>query len=148
MFRRAAGDIGLEVFIAHMGGPYWTGKDARAWSMPKGEVQSGEEPLGAARREFAEETGVPVPDGDLLELGAFRYSSGKTVTVFAIEAPQFELDELVSNMFEIEWPPRSGRMRSFPELDDARWVTLDEAREKLVAGQVPALDALLAALSG
>ncbi|MCU1418139.1 MAG: mismatch repair protein MutT [Schumannella sp.] len=133
---------GIEVFIAHMGGPFWVRKDARAWSIPKGEFQPGESAPDAARREFSEEIGVPVPDGDLEELGVFRYSSGKTVTVFAIDAPGFELAELVSNTFEVEWPPRSGRMRAFPELDDARWVPLDDARDKLVAGQVPALDAL------
>lgn len=142
------GAAGFEVFIAHMGGPFWSRKDARAWSIPKGEVQPGESELQAARREFAEEIGVPVPDGDVINLGAFRYSSGKTVTVFAVEAAGFELAELVSNTFTLEWPPRSGRLREFPELDEARWVPLDEARDRLVAGQVPALDALVALRSG
>jgi predicted NUDIX family NTP pyrophosphohydrolase len=142
LYRRAAD--GIEVFIGHMGGPFWARKDAGAWSIPKGEFQPGESAVDVARREFAEEIGVPAPDGTVEELGTFRYSSGKTVTVFAIEAPGFELAELVSNMFELEWPPRSGRTREFPEVDEARWVPLADAREKLVAGQVPALDALLA----
>lgn len=145
LYRRAAN--GLEVFIAHMGGPFWVRKDARAWSIPKGEFQPGESAPDAARREFSEEIGAPVPAGDLEELGVFRYSSGKTVTVFAVDAPAFELAELVSNTFEVEWPPRSGRMRAFPELDAARWVPLDDARDKLVAGQVPALDALAGRLT-
>jgi predicted NUDIX family NTP pyrophosphohydrolase len=140
LFRRAP--HGLEVFIAHMGGPFWARKDARAWSIPKGELDPGEEPLAAARREFTEEIGAPVPGGEVTELGAFRYSSGKIVTVFAVEAPGFELDALESATFELEWPPRSGRIRSFPEVDDARWVPVSDAREKLVAGQVPVLDAL------
>jgi predicted NUDIX family NTP pyrophosphohydrolase len=139
---------GVEVFIAHMGGPFWARKDARAWSIPKGELLPGEQAVDAAQREFAEEVGVAVPDGKRTELGTFRYSSGKLLTVFAVEAPQFELAELVSNTFGVEWPPRSGRIRAFPELDDTRWVPLDDAREKLVAGQVPALDALLRQLGG
>lgn len=132
----------LEVLIAHMGGPFWVRKDARAWSIPKGEFAPDEQPLAAARREFAEEIGVEPPDAEPVELGTFRYSSGKLVTVFAAEAPGFEVAEVRSNTFEVEWPPRSGRLRAFPEVDDARWVTVADAREKLVAGQVAALDAL------
>lgn len=138
---------GLEVFIAHMGGPFWARKQAGAWSIPKGEFTD-EEPLAAARREFAEEIGVPPPDADVIDLGAFRYSSGKTVRVFAAHAPDFEIDEVRSNTFEIEWPPRSGRRQSFPEVDEARWTPAFEARELLTAGQRPALDALLSALDG
>lgn len=145
LYRRAAG--GLEVFIGHMGGPFWARKDSRAWSIPKGELEPGESTLEAARREFAEEVGLPVPDGEVTPLGNFRYSSGKTVELFALEAPRFEVAELTGSMFELEWPPRSGRVRSFPEVDEVRWVTLGEAREKLVAGQVPAIDALASALS-
>jgi predicted NUDIX family NTP pyrophosphohydrolase len=141
------GADGLEVFIAHMGGPFWARKDARAWSLPKGEIEPGESTVEAARREFAEEIGVPVPDGDLHDLGTFRYSSGKTVAVYAIDAPAFEIDELVGGSFELEWPPRSGRTKLFPEVDEARWVGLEDAREKLVAGQAPALDALVSALA-
>jgi predicted NUDIX family NTP pyrophosphohydrolase len=135
-------DEGLEVFIAHMGGPFWARKHERAWSIPKGELEGDEEPLTAARREFAEEIGAPAPDVPLLDLGAFRQKSGKVVHVFAAEA-DFAVAAVTSSTFELEWPPRSGRMQSFPEIDDARWVPLAEARKLLVAGQVPVLDALL-----
>ena len=136
------GTAGLEVFIAHMGGPFWARKDERAWSIPKGETDGSDDLLAVALREFAEEIGVPAPVLDYRELGAFRYSSGKTVTVFAAEAPGFEVDEVRSNTFDLEWPPRSGRVQSFPEVDAARWVGVDDARRLLVAAQVPALDAL------
>lgn len=135
----------LEVFLGHMGGPFWRGKDAAAWSIPKGTFTEEEEPLAAARREFAEEIGRPAPDVEYRELGAFRYSSGKLVWVFAGES-DFDPSEVRSNTFELEWPPRSGRRQAFPELDGAGWFTLDEARERLVKGQRPALDALAAAV--
>jgi predicted NUDIX family NTP pyrophosphohydrolase len=131
----------LEVFLGHMGGPFWRGKDASAWSIPKGTFTEGELPLAAALREFDEEIGRPAPDVEYRELGAFRYSSGKRVWVFAGES-DFDPSDVRSNLFEIEWPPRSGRKQSFPELDAAAWFTLDEARERLVKGQRPALDAL------
>ena len=136
------GTDGLEVFIAHMGGPFWARKDDRAWSIPKGELESGEDAMATARREFAEELGVPAPDAEYRELGVFAYASGKTVTVFVAEVPGFEVAELVPGTFELEWPPRSGRRQLFPEVDRAEWVSVAEARRKLVAGQVPALDAL------
>jgi predicted NUDIX family NTP pyrophosphohydrolase len=139
LYRR--GPEGVEVFIAHMGGPFWSRKDAHAWSIPKGEYSAPEEPFAAARREFREEIGVDAPDVEYVTLGDVRYSSGKVVTVFAAEA-DFEVAEVVSNTFELEWPPRSGKRQSFPEVDDARWVPLADARVKLVAGQLPALDAL------
>ena len=139
LYRHGAG--GLEVFIAHMGGPFWARKDEHAWSIPKGEFPADEDPLAAARREFREEIGVDAPDVDYLPLGDVRYSSGKIVTVFAAES-DLEVTEVVSNTFETEWPPRSGNRQSFPEVDDARWVSLADARAKLVAGQLPALDAL------
>ncbi len=135
------GSHGLEVFIAHMGGPFWARKDDRAWSIPKGEFKPPEQPLAAARREFREEIGVDSPDAEYLSLGDVRYSSGKIVTVFAAES-DLEVEHVVSETFELEWPPRSGRIQAFPEVDDARWVALDDARAKLVAGQLPALDAL------
>jgi predicted NUDIX family NTP pyrophosphohydrolase len=138
LFRRAPG--GLEVFIAHMGGPFWVRKE-RSWSIPKGEFPSEEDPLEAAKREFREEIGIDAPDAAYVSLGDVRYSSGKLVTVFAAEA-DLEVTEVVSNTFETEWPPRSGRRQSFPEVDDARWVALDDARATLVAGQLSALDAL------
>jgi len=137
-------ESGLEVFIGHMGGPFWARKLEHAWSIPKGEAGPGESDLEVARREFAEEIGSPAPEVEYLELGTFRYSSGKTLSVFAAEAPDFDLAQVVSNEFELEWPPRSGRIAHFPELDDARWVGLDEARRLLVAGQQPILTALAA----
>ena len=138
LYRRAPG---LEVFIAHMGGPFWSRKDAHAWSIPKGEFAPPEDAFAAAKREFREEIGADAPDIDYVPLGDVRYPSGKVVTVFAGES-DFEVTEVVSNTFEVEWPPRSGRMQSFPEIDDARWIPLADARVKLVAGQLPALDAL------
>ena len=130
-----------EVWIAHMGGPFWARKDAAAWSIPKGEFLPGEDPFAAARREFEEEIGVPAPEADYLLLGEFRQASGKVVTVFAAEA-DLAVDRVVSNTFELEWPRGSGILREFPEMDDARSVGVDEARLKLVRGQVPVLDAL------
>ena len=132
-----------EVLIAHMGGPYWAGKDAAAWSIPKGEYDpESEAALDAARREFREELGVSAPDVPFAELGTFAYSSGKRVTVFVADGAGFSLDGLAFGDFELEWPPRSGRMQSFPEVDRAEWTTMDAARERLVKGQRPALDAL------
>ncbi|MEO6533199.1 MAG: NUDIX domain-containing protein [Pseudolysinimonas sp.] len=133
---------GLEVWLGHMGGPFWARKQEHAWSIPKGEAEPGEDDLAVALREFAEELGVPAPDLPYAELGTYRYSSGKTVTVFIAEAADFELAELRSNTFELEWPPRSGVMQAFPEFDEARWVPVAQARSLLVAGQLPALDAL------
>ena len=132
-----------EVLIAHMGGPYWAAKDDAAWSIPKGEYDpDAESALDAALREFAEELGVPAPDVPYAELGTFAYSSGKRVTVFVADGAGFSLDELEFGEFEVEWPPRSGRMQSFPEVDRADWTPLDVARERLVKGQRAALDAL------
>ncbi len=144
---RGAGDD-REVWIAHMGGPFWARKDERAWSIPKGELDPGEtDDLAAARREFAEEIGTPAPDAEYVALGEFRWSSGKVVAVFAAEAADFAPAAIRSNTFELEWPPRSGRRQEFPEVDRAAWVPLRRARDLLTAGQVPALDAL-AGLAG
>jgi predicted NUDIX family NTP pyrophosphohydrolase len=131
----------LEVLIAHMGGPFWARKDAGAWSIPKGEYLDDEEPLAAARREFAEEMGSPPPDGDVIPLGTVKQSGGKTVTTYAVEG-DFDLAGFQSNTFEMEWPRGSGRMREFPEVDRAEWMPVTVAREKLVKGQIPVLDAL------
>ncbi|MDN4615282.1 NUDIX domain-containing protein [Leifsonia sp. F6_8S_P_1B] len=140
------GDDGVEVWIAHMGGPFWARKDEGAWSLPKGLVEPGDDDeLTAARREFAEEMGVPAPDAPYAALGDFR-ASAKTIVVFAAETPDFALGELRSNTFELEWPPRSGRRQEFPEVDDAGWFTIEQARLKLSKGQRPILDALLASL--
>jgi predicted NUDIX family NTP pyrophosphohydrolase len=137
---------GLEVWLGHMGGPFWARKQEHAWSIPKGEAEAGESDLEVARREFAEEIGSPAPEVEYVELGDFRYASGKTVAVFAGEATSFEPAEVVSDTFELEWPPRSGRMARFPEFDVARWLPAREARALLVAGQQPALDALMTRL--
>ncbi|MGR0319524.1 NUDIX domain-containing protein [Agromyces sp. ZXT2-3] len=139
LFRRTPG---LEVFIAHMGGPYWSGRHERAWSMPKGIIDHGEEPRAAAFREFEEEVGMPAPRADYVDLGTIRASSAKVLRVYAAETPDFEVDELRPGLFELEWPPRSGVTATFPEIDEARWVPVAEARELLVRGQVTALDRL------
>jgi len=127
----------LEVLLAHPGGPYWSKRDDGAWSIVKGEHDAGEDAEAAARREFAEETGWTVA-GALLPLGEIRQPGAKHVTAFAVEG-DFDPDTLRSNMFEIEWPPRSGIMRSFPEVDRAAWFDLDTARQKILPGQAPFL---------
>jgi len=136
------GGAGLEVLIAHMGGPFWARKDAGAWSIPKGEYTDDEEPLAAARREFAEEMGSPPPDGAVAALGTVKQSGGKSVTTFAVEG-DFDLAGFRSNTFELEWPRGSGKVQEFPEVDRAAWVSVAVAREKLVKGQVPVMDALV-----
>lgn len=136
----------LEVYIAHMGGPFWGRKDAASWSIPKGLFVDGELPLAAAIREFTEEIGVAPPAVDYELLGEFAQRSKKIVTVFAAET-DFAVDRVVSNTFTLEWPPRSGRMQEFPEIDGAGWFSIADARVKLVAGQVAALDALLERLA-
>lgn len=132
----------VEVWIAHMGGPFWAHKDAHAWSIPKGEHPREEDPLAAAKREFAEEIGTPAPQVEYIELGAFRQPSGKVITAFAAES-SFEPDRIVSNTFSLEWPKGSGTLRNYPEIDDAQWIPEPEARLKLVRGQLPILDALV-----
>lgn len=132
----------LEVWIAHMGGPFWARKDAGAWSIPKGEYLEVEDPLAAARREFAEEMGVPAPSADYLPLGSFRQPSGKVITVFTAES-DFEPERIMSNTFSLEWPKGSGIIRSYPEVDHAEWIQEPVARTKLVKGQLPILDALI-----
>ncbi|WIB75882.1 NUDIX domain-containing protein [Curtobacterium sp. MCPF17_002] len=139
-------DVSVHVWIAHMGGPFWK-RRPRAWSIPKGLVEHDEDPLATARREFAEEIGVPAPSGPTTDLGEHRQASGKRVRVFALEASDFTVDAVRSNTVQLELPRGSGRFVEVPEVDDARWVPLDEARELLVAGQVTALDALLQHLS-
>lgn len=138
----------VEVLIAHMGGPYWARKDEGAWSIPKGEFDPAEETAAdAAAREFLEELGVAPPAGPFAELGTFPYSSGKRVTVFVADGAALDLDGVQFGEFEMEWPPRSGRTASFPEVDRVEWVTPDRARELLVKGQRPAVDALESALA-
>jgi predicted NUDIX family NTP pyrophosphohydrolase len=125
-----------------MGGPFWAHKNDRAWSIPKGEYLQDEDPLVAAKREFAEEMGVPAPAVDYVELGSFRQPSGKVITVYTAES-DFDPERIVSNTFSLEWPKGSGTVQSFPEIDDAIWATEPEARTKLVKGQQPILDALI-----
>lgn len=133
----------LEVLIAHMGGPFWASKDAGAWSIPKGEYAEGDEgAMDAARREFREELGIDPPEPPYAELGTFAYSSGKRVTVFVADGTDLSLEGLEFGEFELEWPPRSGRTARFPEVDRVEWTRADAARERLVKGQRPALDAL------
>lgn len=138
LYRPAA--KGFEVLIVHPGGPFWARKDLGAWSIPKGEYTD-EDPLAAARREFKEEIGTDAPDGDVLDLGEAKQRSGKVVHGFALAA-NFDLETFKSNMFTMEWPPKSGVQQEFPECDRAAWVSVTLARKKLVAGQVPLLDAL------
>jgi predicted NUDIX family NTP pyrophosphohydrolase len=143
------GSAGLEVLIAHMGGPFWSRRDEGAWSLPKGEFDpDAETPADAAVREFREELGVDPPAGELALLGEFRYGSGKRVTVFAVAAGEWEASDLVFGEFEMEWPPRSGRVARFPEVDRIAWAAPADAERLLVAGQRPALAALRARLGG
>jgi predicted NUDIX family NTP pyrophosphohydrolase len=135
------GENGLEVFVAHMGGPFWAKKDESAWSIPKGEYSIDEDALVAAKREFLEEIGVPAPEHDYVKLGEFRQSSGKVVTAFAAES-ELVVAEVHSNTFPVEWPPRSGRIQEFPEVDRAEWMPVAEATWRLVKGQVAILGAL------
>jgi predicted NUDIX family NTP pyrophosphohydrolase len=139
-------DDRIDVLLAHPGGPFWAKKDAGAWSIPKGEFDdAAEEAEAAARREFVEETGQPPPD-TLVSLGSVKQSGGKVVQAFAGEG-DVDVGAIRSNTFEMEWPPRSRRMQTFPEIDRAAWFTLDEARERILASQRPLLDALLATLA-
>jgi predicted NUDIX family NTP pyrophosphohydrolase len=140
LYRRSP-EAQLEVWIAHMGGPFWAGKDAHAWSIPKGIYLDSEDPMVAALREFAEEMGTAAPQADYFELGAFRQPSGKVITAFAAES-DFRPEQIISNTFPLEWPKGSGVVREYPEIDDARWFSASDARTKLVKGQVPILDAL------
>jgi predicted NUDIX family NTP pyrophosphohydrolase len=139
------GATGPEVLLGHMGGPFWARKDAGAWSVPKGEHDPDEEPLAAAVREFTEELGTPPPSGTPAGLGTVRQASGKRLTVFAL-AGDLDPDAVVSNTFTLEWPPRSGRVQEFPEIDRAAWFGLEEARGAVVRGQLPFLDRLEALL--
>jgi predicted NUDIX family NTP pyrophosphohydrolase len=139
-------DDRLEVLLAHPGGPFWVKKDLGHWTIPKGEIEPGEELTAVARREFAEETGHDLPDGALVELGEIRQKSGKLVLGWAA-AGDLDPSAAVSNTYDVEWPPRSGRIQSFPEIDRVEWFDLDEARRRLKAAQVPFLDRLQAALA-
>ncbi len=149
MAKRSAGILlyrgkgaGLELLLVHPGGPFWAKKDLGAWSIPKGEYQEGEDALAVARREFEEELGSPAPALDAIELGELAQPSRKLITAYAIEG-DFDATTLKSNLFEMEWPPKTGRLQSFPEVDRAQWFTLEEARDKILPGQRPFIDRLL-----
>ncbi len=142
MYRR--GGDSIEVFLVHPGGPFWAKKDGGSWSIPKGEYESGEDPLAAARREFHEETGFDA-DGDFCPLTPVKQKSGKVVSVWAVEG-SLDADTILSNSFSVEWPPNSGRQAEFPEVDKAGWFGPAEAREKLIPPQAAFVDSLLAHL--
>ena len=141
LFRLAGGDR-VEVLIVHPGGPFWKNREDHAWSIPKGEYLPEEDPGQAAEREFVEELGLVPPDGTRVDLGEVRQAGGKRVRAWAVQAQDFEAGHAVSNDFEMEWPPGSGRIRSFPEIDRVQWVDSAEARRLLVTGQVELVDRL------
>lgn len=135
----------LELLLVHPGGPFWANKDRGAWSIPKGEYEEGDEPLAVAKREFEEELGTPAPQRAYLQLGELKQPSRKLITAFAVEG-DLDPGTLKSNHFAMEWPPKSGKMQSFPEVDRAAWFSLDQAATKIQPGQAPFIDRLLAAL--
>jgi len=143
---RRRGDA-LEVLLVHPGGPFWARRDVGAWSIPKGEYEPDEDPLAAARREFEEELGASVPDGPARELGEVRQKGGKLVRVWAV-AGDLDASATTSNTFELEWPPRSGKLVEAPEVDRAEWFTLGRAREKINPAQAEMLDRLSETLAG
>jgi predicted NUDIX family NTP pyrophosphohydrolase len=135
------GRRGVDVLLVHPGGPYWRNKDDGAWSIPKGEIGASEDPEQAARREFAEELGPAASIGHLQALGEIRQRSGKRVIAYCGET-DFDTSSLSSNTFEIEWPPKSGRLQPFPEVDRAEWFNLEAARSKILSGQIEFIDRL------
>ena len=139
LFRRR--ETGIEIFLVHPGGPFWAKKDDGAWSIPKGLYENGEDPLAAAQREFAEEVGTHV-EGEFAELGEFKLPSGKRLSVWVVGG-DIDATTITSNLFEVEWPPRSGKRAQFPEVDRAGWFTPEVARTKLTKGQLQVLDAFL-----
>ncbi len=143
LYRRTGASV--ELLLVHPGGPFWAKKDAGAWSIPKGEYEEGDDPLAAAKREFQEELGSLPPFGIYIDIGELMQPSRKIVTAFAVEG-EFDPAGLSSNRFEMEWPPKSGRKQSFPEVDRAAWFGEQEARAKILPGQAPFIDRLLARL--
>jgi predicted NUDIX family NTP pyrophosphohydrolase len=133
----------LEVFLVHPGGPFWAKKDAGAWSLPKGEFVEGDDPLAAAKREFTEETGFPI-DGEFRRLDSLKQRSGKVIHAWVIEA-DCDASQVRSNLFSLEWPPKSGQIQKFPEVDRAEWFSIPEARKRIIAGQVGFIDQLTSA---
>jgi predicted NUDIX family NTP pyrophosphohydrolase len=145
LWRRPNGAV--EVLLGHMGGPFWARRDAGAWTIPKGGIETGEDPFAVARREFAEELGSPLPASAPIDLGEVRQATGKVVRAWAVEG-DLDATAIVSNTFEIEWPPRSGRRATFPEIDRAAWFDLDAAHALIVAGQRPLLERIADVTSG
>ena len=142
LYRRAENGA-IEVLLGHMGGPFWSRKDEAAWSIPKGQCEQGEAAIDAARREFEEEIGRPPPDGEEVALGDVRQSGGrKVVEAWAIEG-DMDVTKIESTPFEMEWPPRSGKLREFPEFDRARWFEIEAARPRIVKAQAAFLDRLV-----
>jgi predicted NUDIX family NTP pyrophosphohydrolase len=129
------------VLLVHPGGPFWAKRDEGAWSIPKGEIEPGEQAIDVARREFQEELGAPPPESELTALGSIRQAGGKVVHAWTA-AGDFDVAQLKSVDFTMEWPPRSGRMQEFPEVDRAAWFALDEARRMILSSQLPLLDRL------
>ena len=142
MYRRTQGE--LQFLLAHPGGRFWQRRDTGAWTIPKGEVDAGEDPEPAARREFREELGVDVTQA-LQPLGEIAQKAGKRVIAFALEG-EFDPAQLASNTFELEWPPRSGRLATFPEVDRVAWMNMAAARDKILPAQIPLLTRLAAAV--
>jgi predicted NUDIX family NTP pyrophosphohydrolase len=134
-----------EVFLVHPGGPFWSGKDAGAWSIPKGIIDAYEDPLAAARREFEEETGSRV-SGDFTQLSSVKLKSGKVLLAWAVEG-DCDPSRIRSNTFPMEWPPHSGRQQEFPEVDRAAWFTIGQAKKKINQGQAPLLEELMSILN-
>jgi predicted NUDIX family NTP pyrophosphohydrolase len=139
LYRKTA--KGLEVLIGHPGGPFWAKKDKTAWSIPKGEFTEDEDAFVAAKREFREEMGIDAPEAEFSELGTFKQPSGKLVHAWAAEA-DLDTKQVKSNLFDMEWPPKSGQIQQFPEIDKAGWFPLAQALEKVVKGQIPLLEKL------
>jgi predicted NUDIX family NTP pyrophosphohydrolase len=136
----------LEVLLVHPGGPFWAKKDDGAWFIPKGEIENDEEPWATARREFREELGLPPPDSEPLELGTVKNKSGKLIYAWAL-AGDLDLSGFHSNTFSLEWPPRSGKQREFPEVDRARYFGIEEATQKMHSAELPLLERLLRVLA-
>jgi predicted NUDIX family NTP pyrophosphohydrolase len=132
VFRRSGPEV--EVLLGHMGSPWWVKKDIGAWSIPKGLIEEGEDPLDTAKREFSEELGLEIPDAELIQLGSIEQPNNKTVSAWAVEG-DMDVGEIQSNTLKVEWPPRSGQMQDFPEIDKAGWFSLPDAAQKAVQGQ-------------
>jgi predicted NUDIX family NTP pyrophosphohydrolase len=133
----------VSVLLVHPGGPFWKNKDEHAWSIPKGEYEPDEDPEAAAVREFIEELGLPVPEGPRIDLGTVRQTGGKQVRAWAIRADDLSVETIESNRFEMEWPPKSGALKDFPEVDRAEWMTIPEATPRLVSAQAELLTRLV-----